>query len=464
MDNLVDKRIEKLIHQAQVNKAGGQLLQAKIILKKIIKLDSKNEIALNNIANIYKEMKDFDQSVRYYLKAIVANPLYKIAKINLGILYHEIGKLDHAERIYKEIIEIDKLDFGIYFKLSNINFEYFTEDVLCFIENALKKNDLSLYNKASGCFIMAKAERIKKNYKSEFNFLSQAHDYCYKSNAKIYDQSLLYWLNVIPKKFDKINFINKSSNELCSKINPIFIIGLPRSGSTLVEGIISSGSLKIENGGETAVINAQVVKENKDKILSKNLKKNRFNIDLKHLSNNILKRYNDLNLIQKSKNYYFTDKSLENFFYIELILKIFPNAKFINCERNLVDTIFAIYGNFFEKMSWTHSLTNILKYIDQYLITIDHFKKKYSDKIFSVQLKNLTEDSLVVSKKLFHFCELEWNKSSLEFYKRKDLISKTASNVQIRKKIYKYDSHKYKIYKEFLKDHKNEYSWLQKIL
>jgi len=98
------------------------------------------------------------------------------------------------------------------------------------------------------------------------------------------------------------------------------------------------------------------------------------------------------------------------------------------------------------------------------LITIDHFKKKYSDKIFSVQLKNLTEDSLVVSKKLFHFCELEWNKSSLEFYKRKNLISKTASNVQIRKKIYKYDSHKYKIYKEFLKDHKNEYSWLQKIL
>ena len=54
---------------------------------------------------------------------------------------------------------------------------------------------------------------------------------------------------------------------------------------------------------------------------------------------------------------------------------------------------------------------------------------------------------LVVSKKLFHFCELEWNKSSLEFYTRKDLISKTASNVQIRKKIYKYDSHKYKIYK-----------------
>lgn len=464
MDNLVDKRIEKLIHQAQVNKAGGQLLQAKIILKKVIKLDAKNEIALNNIGNIYKEMKDFDQSIRYYLKAIVASPLYKIAKINLAILYNEIGKLDDAERVYKEIIEIDKLDFGIYFKLSNINFEYFTEDVLCFIKDALKKNDLSLYNKASGYFIMAKAERIKKNYKSEFNFLKQAHDYYYKSNAKIYDQSLLYWLNIIPKKFDKINFINKSSDELCSKINPIFIIGLPRSGSTLVEGIISSGSLKIENGGETAVINAQVVKENKDKILGKNLEINRFNIDLKNLSNNILKRYNDLNLIQKSMNYYFTDKSLENFFYIELILKIFPNAKFINCERNLVDSIFAIYGNFFEKMSWTHSLTNILKYIDQYLITIDHFKKKYSDRIFSVQLKNLTEDSLVVSKKLFHFCELEWNKSSLEFYKRKDLISKTASNVQIRKEIYKYDSHKYKIYKEFLKDHRNEYSWLQKIL
>ena len=115
-------------------------------------------------------------------------------------------------------------------------------------------------------------------------------------------------------------------------------------------------------------------------------------------------------------------------------------------------------------MSWTHSIENILRYIDQYLFIIEYFKKKYPNKIYSIKLKNLTENSLDISKKLFDFCQLNWNKSSLEFYKRKDLISKTASNTQIRKEIYKYDSDKYKVYKEFLKDHKDKYSWVKKIL
>ena len=69
----------------------------------------------------------------------------------------------------------------------------------------------------------------------------------------------MYWLKIIPKKINKISFIKKSSNKLCNKINPIFIIGLPRSGSTLVEGIISSGLLKIDNGGETAIINSEIM-------------------------------------------------------------------------------------------------------------------------------------------------------------------------------------------------------------
>ena len=129
----------------KISKAAGQLLQAKIILNKAIKLDPKNEIALNNIANIYKETKDFDKSIKYYLKSITANSSYKIAKINLAILYHEINKLNEAEKVYKEIINIDKLNFGIYFKLSNINFSYFNEDVIQFYKRFNKKKKIYHY-------------------------------------------------------------------------------------------------------------------------------------------------------------------------------------------------------------------------------------------------------------------------------------------------------------------------------
>ena len=139
MNNLANKNVRNLINFAQVNKDNGKLLEAKILLKKAIKLDAKNELALNNLANIYKETKDFDQSIKYYLKSNFVNPSYKVSKINLAILYHEIGKLDEAQKTYKEIIKIDKFNFEVYFKLSEISFEYFSEEVIYFIENSLRE-------------------------------------------------------------------------------------------------------------------------------------------------------------------------------------------------------------------------------------------------------------------------------------------------------------------------------------
>ena len=139
MNNLISKSAAKLIDLANAYKVNGQLLKAKITLKKAIKLNPKNEVALNNIANIYKEMKDFDKAIKYYSKSIATNSLYKIAKINLAILYNEIGKLDEAEKTYKEIIKIDKLNFGIYFKLSNISFDYFSDDIIKFIKDSIEK-------------------------------------------------------------------------------------------------------------------------------------------------------------------------------------------------------------------------------------------------------------------------------------------------------------------------------------
>ena len=129
--------------------------------------------------------------------------------------------------------------------------------------------------------------------------------------------------------------------------------------------------------------------------------------------------------------------------------------------RNKIDNILAIYQNFFTKMSWVHSIENIIIYFNNYLNVMDHFNQKYSDKIFSVELEKLTLDSKNVSQKLFEFCELEWSSESLEFYKRKDLYSSTASNIQIREKIYDYNKLKYNDYKKYLKEFEQKYEWLE---
>ena len=455
------KKINDLTLLAQSSKDNGDFSSAINYLSEILKLDINHVKALNNIGNIYKEIKKFDKAIEQYTKALEIDPNYKIAKINLAILKHDLGNLSEAQKLYKDVISSDKYNFAIYFNLSRINFNFFDEKKINFIFNALQTKQNTDYNKASGYFILAKNEQIKKNFKKEIEFLKKGHEYFCKSiSSNILQQSLNYWINVIPKKFDKIEIkYSKKSNSKYSDINPIFIIGMPRSGSTLVESIISSGKLKIPNGGETAIINWAVMKNSRNYLIDKNSSK--IKLDKDQFMNNIINKYQSLNLLHDNKKNFFTDKSLENFFYIDIISKVFPNAKFIHCRRNKIDNIFAIYQNFLTKMSWTHTLENIIRYFDNYLNIITKLESKHKNKILSIDLEGLTFDSVNISKKMFEFCKLEWSKESLEYYKRKDLFSATSSNIQIREKIFKYNEEKYNVYKDYLKKFEQDYNWLK---
>jgi len=464
MDKILNKKIDNLMQAAQSKKEQNDLTESLDLLKKILDIDPKNKRALNNIGNIYKEQTRYDDAIKCYEQSILIDSNYQTAKTNLAILYHEMGNLSKAEGIYKELITNDNKNLSIYFNLSRINFDFFDEEIINHIRYLIENNEINNYNKSSGYFILAKYENKKKNFEKEMEYLEKGHNFFCKSVIpKIFNQSLSFWLDVIPKKFNKLKIVNtRSSGEKNNLINPIFIIGMPRSGSTLLEGIISSGKEKIPNGGETAIINWAVLKSVREENSKLLFNQNEIIIDYKKISKDIFEKYENLNLLKKEKNFFFVDKSLENFFYIELILNLFPNAKFIHCERNYVDSIFAIYQNFLTKMTWTHSLENILSYLDNYLIVMKYFKKKFNNKIYSVNLSELTENSVEISKKIFDFCNLEWAERSLEFHKRTDLFSKTASNIQIREKIYKYDNDKYNVYKKFIKEFENEYSWINK--
>lgn len=459
-----NKIIDELMISAQSSKQQGDLSSTLNSLNEILKIDSNNKRALNNIGNVYKEMKNFYEAEKYYSKAISSDANYKIAKINLAILCHDLGNLKKAEKLYKELILIDEYNFAIYFNLSRIDFSFFDDEKINFIENSIDNQNITNYNKASGYFILAKNAQKNKDFDKEIKFLDNGHKYFCKSvPTNVFEQSSNYWLNTIPKKFDKLRISNITTNEINKfEINPIFIIGMPRSGSTLVESIISSGKLKIPNGGETACINWAILNNYRKNLFDEKI--DEINIDQKKLKNDILKKYQSLSLLDKNKKYFFTDKSLENFFYIELILELFPNAKFIHCKRNILDNIFAIYQNFLTKMSWTHSIEDIVVYFNNYLNVMENFNNRFKEKIFSLDLEMFTKDSENISKKMFSFCELEWSDESLEYHKRKDLFSTTASNIQIREKIFEYDHDKYEVYKKYIKKFEKKYNWLKKNL
>jgi hypothetical protein len=143
-----------------------------------------------------------------------------------------------------------------------------------------------------------------------------------------------------------------------------------------------------------------------------------------------------------------------------LIKEIFPNAKVIHCKRNILSSIISIIKNNLVEVPWAHNLEHILKYFDIYYNTIENFKKIFPNFIYELEYEKFVNDPEIQSKNLLKFCNLPWNIGCLEFYKREKLISKTASNMQIRKAIYKDSINKYLPYKQFIDKYRNRYSWL----
>ena len=226
---------------------------------------------------------------------------------------------------------------------------------------------------------------------------------------------------------------------------------MPRSGSTLVEKVIVSGSKHIPAGEETGIFHDMILN-----IISKNLSSVS---DLSYINERILEKYNQKELIKVNNDYIFTDKSLENIFYLQLIKEIFPNSKVIYCKRKPLSCIMSILKNNLAEVPWAHNLEHIFEYFNIFFNQIDNFKDTNPNFIYDLDYEKFVADPEVESKKLFSFCNLPWDKSCLEFYKRKELISQTASNVQIRQAINQQAINKYLPYNDLLNTYGNKYPW-----
>ena len=429
---------------------------AKKYLEKCLKINNTNHIALNNLANIYLKEGNTIKAEKFYLESLKSKNDYLIATINIAIFYENTGRLEEAKKFYLKAIDLSPKEISIYFNLSRIDKNFISEKKIRYLEDRMKNDKIESIDMAYGFFLLAEYERKKFFFVKEIDYLKKGHQQIFNEKLNKNNITLNYWQNTIPAKYDKFRFINDNKENELTKLNPIFIIGLPRSGSTMVEAILSSGDTKVENLGETSIINGAVVNTHNELKEKENIK---INLDL--INNKVLKLMRDRNFLNK-KSKIFTEKSLENFFYIDIILKLFPKAKFINTFRNIEDNIFAIYQQALTKLSWTHSIENIIKYTDNYLKIMDYFVKKYPSKIFSLNLEELTNKPEVTSKKIYSFSNLKWNEKVLDFYSRKDLLISTASNIQIRSNIQKYDHEKYRPYREFLKKFSHKYPWINK--
>ena len=427
--------------------------RAKQLFQKAIRIQPNYAPAHNNLGIIFNALEEAQKAISSYQKAIRIQPNYAPAHNNLGMVFGELGEFEKAISSYQMAVKYEPENLAHYYYLSDLKEEILHSNLKNKIYEIIKKRNSTKKNIAYGNFLLSRYELKAKNYKKEFNHLLKGHHYYFESRSKQFKTQVKYWLNVLPNIKELVN-LNKSSKNIKknnNKINPIFIIGVPRCGSTLVEKVIISGAKYIPAGEETEILNFFV----KQKIQQKQLLKS----DIENFQKKIIEKYKQKGLIQEISDYTFTDKSLDNFFYISLIKEIFPYAKVINCKRDALSCIMSILKNNLTGLAWTHNLEHIFRYLNIYYRMIEKFKKIHPNFIYELQYEKFVKDPEIESKKLLKFCNLPWDKKCLQFFKRKDLISQTASNIQIRKAIYKDSIKKYLPYKQFLNKYGYKYSW-----
>tara|TARA_Y100000389_G_scaffold177145_1_gene189164 strand:+ start:1002 stop:2465 length:1464 start_codon:yes stop_codon:yes gene_type:complete len=424
-------------------------------VKKSIELNSKDPINLNFLGEIYLQVNKYQDALKLFEEVLGFDPKNNTAILNLAKVNLNLGRIENSEKYFKQLHEKDPLNFSYLYSLISINKKYLTNELVKNIRD--NEHNLNYINSIYSKLIMAKLAQFDKNYNEEINYLLGAHKIYSNRNQRATNQQFNYYKNLLPKFLSKIDKIEINNND---NLKPIFIMGLPRSGTTLLEKIVVSGKETVEMGGETDVF---------DKVFfSKQIIKNYDNDELftdfifdsksiNYLRDQILGQYKEQNL--GKNNLIFTDKSISNFLYIELIQKLFPNSKIIYCYRNPLANLIGLLRSFLPNMLWSHSLDNIFEIFNLYLTKLKQIKTNKSLNIKVINLEDLSKDPEKISKDLYNFLDLQWSSTCIHNNKE-NLIFKTASNLQVRNEIVKHDLKYTKNYLNIFKELGFNFEWL----
>ena len=424
-------------------------------LEEHIKINPNDCEGLLSLANLQLKTRQTENIEKNYKKILNINKNYTPALINLAFFYEGIGKISDAKKCYERAYKLHPENLNYFYNIIRIDPSYINDERINYIKKNINKDKLLKKDEYLKDFIFSKNCEKKKDYENEIKFLELSHKNFLKYN--INKKSYEYWLKIIPKFFNKLLLKNSKKKKL-ENMRPIFIIGLPRSGSTITEMILSTSTTPKHNLGETSLINQILIRNYSHKFFD-NFELNNIEIDTNLFEDKIISNLENFD-ISVLENKIIIDKSLENFFYFDLLVKIFPKAKFILTERNMKENILGIYKKILLNISWAHSLPDILNYIENYKKITDFFKKKYNKKIYSIKLEDIQNLDEKKIKNLFQFCDLKFNKKYFDFQKNYQFVN-NASNIQIRSKLKKNNKNKYKKYFKLLDQFKNEYSWLK---
>jgi len=417
--------------------------------KEAVALAPNDAAAHNNLAIAYDARGNFAISFKHYLKASRLLPDHPSVQFDLGNAYVSRGDLEAARKCFKKVLQLQPDQLVAYGNLVRIT-KYNSpehEDVIQ-LKTFLDQAQLSDDQRTTILFSLGKIYQDCGLYDEAFSYFERGNRLQDKKHqfdpAKPTHAASLLINNCTSDLFNQKRMIGNPTK------TPVFIVGTPRSGTTLTEQILSShpdvfGAGELHWFPETASGLQEYLKAAMPypQCLS-NLTESSIN--------ELALKYSKYTHSLANGERRIVDKMPGNFLHLGFIHILFPNARIIHCRREPRDTCISMFCHQFPSgVPYSYDLYKLGAFYSQYERTMEHWRKVLpGDTMIEIDYENLVNNQEVESRRLLDFLGLEWNDDCLEFYKQRRSVN-TASDTQVTKPLYSSSIGRWKHYQKHLR-------------
>ena len=405
---------------------------------KSIKIKKDNLEAYFNLGNLFYDEKKFDEALRSYKKVIEINEQFPKSYFLIAQIKSIQGKFDDAKTFFLKAIEKDKFLSEAYVHYVNTRKIKHDDNIVSTLEELLKIENLENKLIIDFSYALSKIYFDIDKIDLGFQLLKKAKDLYLSSNNFSIDEEKNHSKKV--REYFLCNEVSKIKIQNTYKKKPIFILGMPRSGTSLIEQIVSTHS-NVYGAGELTIL---------PKIMHKSIWDKYTNPEelLTFIREEYLNQISEFKVNQE----FVVDKMPFNFFYIGFILKSIPEAKIIHIHRNPMAVCWSNFkANFFDNvgMNYAHKLETIGEFYLIYNEIMKFWSETYSDSLINIDYDKFVIDYETSSKNIISDIGLNWENEILKFHENNRVVE-TNSLLQVRSKVYQDSSKNWKKYKKHL--------------
>lgn len=427
--------IECLIYCSKVAQATEHI---DVLAKKY----TADSIKLSRVAELYLHCGQHLKVAQSHQAALNLQPQNPAFMYNLAAAKINLGELSVSNSLLNQVIKLSPNDFDAYTTRSGLFKATKQVNNTEQLQQVLDNNSENPKATVALGFALAKEHEDMGHYSTSWDYLATATQARRKQMNYQVDNDVQAIENIMQNITCKKLNENQSN---FSKDSPVFIMGLPRSGTTLVDRILSShndvASLGEINSLAFSLIHAVGNHKGKQQLIEKSTA-----IDFAFMA----EKYTSATRGYGNKEKYLIDKTPLNYLYLGLIKRAFPNAKIIHVKRNAMDSCYAMFKTLFRMgYPFSYDLQDLGRYTIAYDKLMGHWQNEFPNSFFNLRYEELVSDSETTAKALLEYCDVPWNPSVLQMHLNQAPTA-TASAVQVREKIHSSSVAKWKKYEKQL--------------